>query len=111
MTSYIISAIVAAVMILIAAIISNIIKYEGGAKPNDPRKRKICFWVIAIINPIIYFVIGWKILAPDPLSDQMVFDDYMTTLPIATGVGFVLYIIIGFILSKIFKNGKIGNWF
>lgn len=98
-------------MILLAAIISNIIKYEGGSNPQDPRKRKICFWVIAIINPVVYFFIGWKILAPDPLFDQMIFDDYMKTLPIATGVGFVLYIILGFVISKIFKHGKLGNWF
>ena len=41
----------------------------------------------------------------------MVYDDYMAIVPIATAVGFVVYIIIGFVLSKMFKNGKLGHWF
>ena len=111
MTSYIISAILAGAMILFAALISIAIKFEGGSNPKDPGKRKMWFWIIAIINPIVYFALGWLVLAPNPNDDQMVFDDYMKILPIATGVGFVLYIIIGLVLSKIFKNGKLGHWF
>jgi len=111
MTTYIFGAILAGAMILTAAFISNLIQYQGGSNPKDPMKRKICFWVIAIINPIFYFLLGTFVLAPKSSDDQMVYDDYMASLPIATGVGFVLYILIGFILSKVFKNGKLGNWF
>lgn len=111
MTSYIITLIVAGAMILVAALISSAIQYKGGSNPKDPGQRKAWFWIIAIINPIVFFVLGRFVLAPNPENDQMVFDEYMSTLPIATGVGFVLYIIIGFVLSKIFKNGKLGHWF
>lgn len=111
MTSYIIAAIVAGAMILIAALISTAIQYKGGSNPNDPRKRKTCFWIIAILNPIIYFLLGRFVLAPNPDNDQMVYDEYMKVLPIATAVGFILYIVVGFILSKIFKIGKLGHWF
>jgi len=111
MTSYIIAAIVAGAMILIAALISSAIQYKGGTNPKDPRQRKTWFWVIAILNPIIFFLLGRFVLAPSANDDQMVYDEYMKVLPIATAVGFVLYIIIGFILSKVFKNGKLGHWF
>ena len=111
MTTYIISLIVAAAMILLAALISNAIKFEGGANPKDPGKRKMWFWVMAIINPLVYFVIASFVLAPKADDDQMVYDDYMAIVPIATAVGFVVYIIIGFVLSKMFKNGKLGHWF
>lgn len=111
MTSYIISVIVAAAMILVAALISNSIKFEGGANPKDPGKRKTWFWVIGIINPIIFFVLARFVLAPVADDDQMVYDEYMGVVPIATAVGFVSYIILGFVLAKIFKHGKIGNWF
>lgn len=111
MTTYIISLIVAAAMILLAALISNAIKFEGGANPKDPGKRKMWFWVMAIINPLVYFVIASFVLAPKADEDQMVYDDYMAIVPIATAVGFVVYIIIGFVLSKMFKNGKLGHWF
>jgi hypothetical protein len=50
-------------------------------------------------------------LAPNPDNDQLVYDDYMASLPIAAGVGFVVYVVLGFVLSKVFKNGKLGNWF
>jgi hypothetical protein len=41
----------------------------------------------------------------------MIYDDYMASLPIAAVIGFAVYIIIGFVFSKVFKNGKTGNWF
>jgi heme A synthase len=111
MTTYIFSVIFAAAMILIAALISSAIQYEGGSNPTDPKKRKIWFWILAIVNPILYFVLGAFVLAPKADDDQMIYDDYMAALPIATAVGFVLYIILGFVLSKVFQKGKIGNWF
>lgn len=111
MTSYIIALIVAGAMILIAALISSAIQLKGGANPKDPGQRRTWFWIIAIINPIMFFMLGRFVLAPNPNDDQMIFDDYMKGLPIATGIGFVLYILIGFVLSKIFKHGKMGHWF
>jgi hypothetical protein len=35
----------------------------------------------------------------------------MSALPIAAGVSLVAYIVLGFVLSKAMKNGKIGHWF
>ena len=111
MTSYIISVIVAGAMILFAAIISSAITFEGGTNPKDPGKRKMWFWIFAIINPILFFLLARFALAPKASDDQMVYDNYMKILPIATAVGFVVYVVIGFVLSKMFKNGKIGHWF
>jgi len=111
MTTYFIAAIFAGAMILIAALISNMIQYEGGSNPKDPGKRKMWFWIMAILNPIIYFIVARFAMAPNPNDDQMLFDNYVATLPIAAGICFVLYIVIGFVLSKVFKNGKLGNWF
>lgn len=111
MNSYITSIIATGLFILIAAVISNAIKYEGGANPKDPGKRKMWFWVMAILNPVLFYVLSAFVLAPIPENDQMVYDEYMASLPIAAGIGFVVYIVLGFVLSKVFKNGKLGNWF
>ncbi|MFN5628464.1 MAG: hypothetical protein ACK48W_04175 [Bacteroidota bacterium] len=111
MNSYITSIIAAGLFILIAAVISNAIKFEGGASPKDPGKRKMWFWIMAIINPVVFYILSAFALAPNPENDQMVYDDYMASLPIAAGVGFVVYVVLGFVLSKAFKNGKLGNWF
>ncbi len=111
MTSYIIAAIVAGAMILFAALISTAIQYKGGTNPKDPQQRKTWFWIMAILNPVLFFLLGKFVLAPNPENDLMIYDYYMKVLPIATVAGFILYIIIGFVLSKIFKNGKLGHWF
>jgi sulfoxide reductase heme-binding subunit YedZ len=47
-------------------------------------------------------------MAPSNRSDN---EDWMDSLPIALAIGFVIYIVLGFVLSKMFKNGKLGNWF
>ena len=111
MNSYITSIIAAGLFILIAALISNMIKFEGGANPKDPGKRKMWFWIMAILNPVLFYVLSAFALAPNPENDQMVYDDYMSSLPIAAGIGVVVYVILGFVLSKVFKNRKLGNWF
>ena len=37
-------------------------------------------------------------------------NDYMSGLPIGTGIGFVTYILVD-LVAKVFKTGKLGNWF
>jgi methionine sulfoxide reductase heme-binding subunit len=111
MNSYIISIIAAGLFILISALISNMIQFEGGSNPKDPGKRKMWFWIMAILNPVLFYVLSAFVLAPNPENDQMVYDDFIASLPIAAGIGFVVYVILGFVLSKVFKNGKLGNWF
>jgi preprotein translocase subunit SecY len=108
MSTYILSVIFAAAVLLIVALISNSIKYEGGANPKDPIKRKMWFWIFAIVNSFIFYAVAAFALAPSKKSDLQAWND---SLPIATIVGFVVYIVLGFVLSKVFKNGKLGNWF
>jgi len=111
MSTIITSLIAAGLMILIAALISNAIKFEGGKNPKDPGKRRIYFWVFAILNPVISFVLMTFAFAPVEENDYVIFEEYVASIPISIGIGFVAYIIIGFILSKAFKHGKLGHWF
>jgi sulfoxide reductase heme-binding subunit YedZ len=111
MNSYITSIISAGLFILIAALISNAIKYQGGRDPKDPKKRRIWFWILAILNPVLFYILSAFVISPNPDNDQIVYDEYMASLPIAAGIGFVVYVFLGFILSKVFKNGRLGNWF
>jgi cytochrome bd-type quinol oxidase subunit 2 len=107
---YIISAAFAGVFLLIAALISNGIKFEGGASPKDPGKRKMWFWVMAIIGTIANLLFG-LFTYYYPENNSYAKSQLITAIGIGTGVCFVLYVVIGFILSKVFKNGKLGNWF
>jgi hypothetical protein len=108
-TAYVISVIIALIILLLSAIIAKAIKFEGGSKPKDPKSRKLWFWVLAFINPIMIFLLGFFVFMPD--GNIRVIHDYITALSIGTIAGFFLYIILGFVLSKVFANGKLGHWF
>jgi len=109
-SAYIISLITALIFLLLAAIIANAIKFEGGSNPKDPQSRRSWFWILAILNPAVAYLAGYFIFKPEDVN-RMVLNNYVTALSIGTAIGFVLYILLGFILSKIFANGKIGHWF
>src|SRR4051812_30161072 len=108
-TAYIISVIIALIVLLLSTIIAIAIKFEGGTRPKDPKSRKMWFWVLAFINPIVIFLLGFFVFMPD--GNTRIIKNYITALSIGTIAGFFLYIILGFVLSKIFTNGKLGHWF
>jgi len=108
-SAYIISLGAALLFLLLSAILANAIKYEGGSHPSDPKSRKLWFWILAGLNPVICFLMGYYVFKPD--ANIMVVNNYISALSIGTAIGFVLYILLGFILSKVFANGKIGHWF
>ena len=43
---------VALAILLLAAIISILIQFEGGINPKDDNKRRIVFWVFAILGSL-----------------------------------------------------------
>lgn len=108
-SAYIISVISALFFLLLCVIIANAIKYEGGSNPRDPKSRKTWFWLLAALNPIVCFLLGYFVFKPD--ANMMVLNNYVNALSIGTAIGFILYLVLGFVLSKIFANGKIGHWF
>jgi len=107
---YIISIVFAGVFILFAALISNAIKYEGGANPKDPAKRKMWFWVLAILGSVSNLLFGLMSYYY-PENNAYAKSQLITAIGTGTGICFVLYVVVGFVLSKVFKNGKLGNWF
>ncbi len=108
MSAYLISIIFAAVILLIAVVVSLAIKFQGGANPKDPGKRRAWFWIFAILNPALFYVIAFFVMKP---SNIRLRQEWIDSLLVATIIGFVVYIVLGFVLSKVFKNGKLGNWF
>ena len=110
LSAYIMAIIIAVVFLLIAALISNSIKFEGGTNPGDPAKRRLTFWIFAILCPVVDLIYGFLIVRPSINVPSLV-DKYTTALMISAGVALVIYILLGFIISKVFVHGKIGNWF
>jgi methionine sulfoxide reductase heme-binding subunit len=107
MNNYILLPIVGIAMLLLAALISNLIKYQGGSNPKDPAKRKLTFWLLFLINPGVSYAVG---LLTSPGSG-IAKTKHMDSLPIGIVIGVVVYLVLGIALSKLMKTSKIGNWF
>lgn len=102
---------VALAILLLAAIISILIQFEGGINPKDDNKRRIVFWVFAILNPIIYWLLAYFYLAPDPEESRRAYNRFIEVIPRDMLIGVISYIIVGIIISKFAVTGKLGHWF
>ncbi len=93
--------------LFIAILISLIIPY----KPNNPctTARRIWFWILAAATPIVGFLINNYIAGGIEVPSQKA--AYLLHSGIGAGVAIVLFVLLGFILSKIFRNSKLGTWF
>lgn len=106
-TAYMWALVIMVAFFLLAVIISNLILF----KPNNPgtTARRIWFWGLCVatgvVGFIINFIIGKGITVPSTQSD------YFMHTGIAAGVAVLLYIIVGFGVSKLFPNSKVGTWF
>jgi amino acid transporter len=110
MTAYIMAMAISIAFLLISVVVANLIKYEGGSNPKDKQKRRIWFWIIGALAVITTLLIGFLVILPN-ISVPTMQNKFTNALFIGTGIGAVLYILLGLIISKIFKNGKVGNWF
>ena len=68
-SAYMIGAIIFVICMLLAIASAQSIRYEAGINPQDKRKRKIAFWVLAILCPIAiisvtYFTVYCDIRIP-----------------------------------------------
>ena len=102
---------VALTILLLAAIISILIQFEGGINPKDDNKRRIVFWVFAILNPIVYWLLAYFYLAPDPEESRRAYNRFIEVIPRDMLIGVISYIIVGIIISKLAVTGKLGHWF
>ena len=102
---------VALAILLLAAIISILIQFEGGINPKDDNKRRIVFWVFAILNPVVYWLLAYFYLAPDPEESRRAYNRFIEVIPRDMLIGVIFYIIFGIIISKLAVTGKLGHWF
>ncbi len=107
--TYLFAVITAILFVGISWIVSKLIKWEGGRDPKDAGKRRAAFfiiWFVAIAAFFLYnkFVVADKV-APN-LQSQFSLTNYISTLIVA-----VVYLVVGFVLSKVLKNSKYGTIF
>ncbi|MEE1226267.1 MAG: hypothetical protein UHM08_04085 [Bacteroidales bacterium] len=105
--AYVWAGVTMAIFFLIAVLSANMIIF----KPNDPgtTKRRIWFWVLCVLAGVVGFLINFLTTLDNEVSSNR--SDYIMHSGIALAIAILLYIAIGFIISKIFKNSKVGTWF
>lgn len=107
--TYVAGAVCGLLFLAIAALLSSLIKFEGGANPSDPGKRRMWFWMLLAACFATFFLYNRLMVAPTiALSLQTKF---MLTNVLASSAATVSYLILGFLVSKINATGKLGNWF
>ena len=75
--------------------------------PDRSGKRKVVFWLFFLLNPGVAYAVG---LLTSPASG-IAKTKHMDSLPIGLAIGVVVYLLIGFIVSKAMKTSKVGHWF
>jgi sulfoxide reductase heme-binding subunit YedZ len=108
--TYVTAGLFALVFILLSILIANLIKYEGGTNPKDSGKRRMWFWLLAAFSPVAIFLYEFLMIIPK-VQPGPAMSKFMPHPYVAVGVVLVIYILVGFILSKTMKRGKVGNWF
>lgn len=106
-SAYASGVITSLVLILVSGLIAKSISFQPDL--SDVSKRKLWFWVLAILCPIITFGITFAIYSG--IRARSAQESYMVAMCISAAVSFILYVVLGFIAAKANKNGKLGNWF
>lgn len=107
--TYLFAVAAAGIFILIAALISSMIRFEGGAHPKDPAKRRMWFWILLFGCFATFFLYNMFLVTPTVATNLQA--KFMKANIIGSFVALAVYFILGFILSKVFSTGKLGNWF
>lgn len=107
-SAYIVGIALTIVMLIIAAVVSNVIAYRPDN--SDCKSRKIWFWILGVLTPVLTFVIT-LVVGYLSIKSHKKAENYMVAMAISSAVSFVLYIVLGWILAKANNHGKIGNWF
>jgi magnesium-transporting ATPase (P-type) len=123
---FLISGVIALAFLFLAWLVAVSIKFRPDHK--DFKKRRMWFWIFGILALITSFILLFFVFGTIQAHTREVLENvgygseaidnyytlhthYMIMAPIATGVTFVVYTVLGFILSKMFKHKKIGSWF
>lgn len=108
--TYMFAVILGIVMLAVAILVASMIQFQSGANPKDRMKRKIWFWVLAILSPVIFYIYNLTLVMPNIKAGpaQNKFFMHSALSPV---VAFAIFVLFGIVVSKMFKRKKVGNWF
>ena len=108
--TYMFAVVAAIVMLGLAILVANSVKNQPGPKPRDAAKRKLWFWILGIITPIIFYAYNLILVMPN-IKAGPAMNKFAMHSALSPVVSIVIYIALGVTISKIFKRKKVGSWF
>jgi hypothetical protein len=106
--TYMYAVIVAVAAVVLAFIIVNSVKYQGGKNPTDHITRRIWYIVIGLVAPIAFFLYNTlyvsKYITKAPLQAK-----FSTSCILATLAELGVYVIVGILMMLIFRRSKWGS--
>jgi len=109
--TYILAVVCAIVFVAVSMLFAQLIAYEGGKTPRDPARRRVWFWVLAVIDMCLFFAWNYFFVLEKIMPVPALQNKFLIHTAIATGVTLVVYFLLGFGLSKLMKKGKFGTIF
>lgn len=106
-SAYMWSFVVMALLFLFAILTANMILFKPGN--TGVTKRRIWFWVLFLLTGVIGFLINYVISCGINVPSLQA--SYQMHSVIAAVSFMIVYVVLGFVLSKVFSNSKIGTWF
>lgn len=108
--TYILAIVVALAFVGISILVSNAIAYQGGKSPKDAKKRRVWFWVLSPIASAVFFLWNYmyvlELVKGTPAKNK-----FMAHNASATVAVLLLYILVGFVMSKLMTKRKYGTLF
>jgi hypothetical protein len=107
-TTYMYAAIAVLAAVVLAFIIANLIKYQGGKNATDHIKRRIWFIIIGIIMPIAFFLYN-ALYVSDFITKAPLVAKFSTANIVITLIALGGYFVLGIITMFIFRRSKWGS--
>lgn len=108
--SYIFAAVFSVLMIGLTSLICKLIPTDTSVNRKDPKSRRIVFWLFSAITPVLFYLYNFIMVIPN-IKKGPAYSAFFIHGALSAVSSLVLYLIIGFALSKIFKNTILGHWF
>lgn len=103
--TYLFDLMIAVAMVLVMVLVANLIAYEPGRVDNSGKKRRVAFFLIAVLTLVACLGLDyWLYLSKIAVAAYVT--KYLTTMAIASVVAVLAYFLIGFVLVKISRKGS-----
>jgi len=106
--TYVLGVVLAIVMLLIAVLIAKMI-YSVPDR-SDISKRKRWFWILSGVAPVLFSLYNYLFIRANIIGSPNIVN-FDKTISKSFILMIAVYIILGVVVSFVFKKGKVGDWF